>query len=159
MLTGSRSAGLLEMSRMRVSEAGLAVITRVVAQGNTEYLTQWNDKWRTYALIGGHREVGESFRDCCIREIEEELGLQREVDFKVAAVPLGPRLEYTDHSGSTQVTTKYIFEFFETILEKQVSIDPNNCWIRIDEALSGRAENGCVIAEQVRRAILHNRCG
>ena len=54
---------------MRFSEAALALITRVNAQGETEYLTQWNEKWQAYSLIGGHHEEGESFRECCIREI------------------------------------------------------------------------------------------
>ena len=50
---------------MRVSEAALALITRVTPQGEAEYLTQWNEKWQAYSLIGGHREPDESFRDCC----------------------------------------------------------------------------------------------
>ena len=42
---------------MRISEAALALITRINAHGETEYLTQWNEKWQAYSLIGGHREA------------------------------------------------------------------------------------------------------
>ena len=39
---------------MRISEAALALITRVNMRGEMEYLTQWNEKWQAYSLIGAH---------------------------------------------------------------------------------------------------------
>lgn len=58
---------------MRTSQAALAIITRISSLGNPEYLTQWNNAWNAYSLIGGHVEEGETFQQCCIREVAEEL--------------------------------------------------------------------------------------
>jgi len=53
---------------MRTSTAAIAAI-----QQHDAWLVQWNENWNAYSLIGGHLETGESFRECCEREIMEAL--------------------------------------------------------------------------------------
>ena len=60
---------------LRQSEGGIAVIRRAGRSGRAEWLAQWNERWAAFFLIGGHRETGESFRDCVTREVAEELEL------------------------------------------------------------------------------------
>jgi len=55
-------------SIMRTSTAAIAAI-----QQHDAWLVQWNENWNAYSLIGGHLETGESFRECCEREIMEAL--------------------------------------------------------------------------------------
>lgn len=140
---------------MRVSEAALALITRVSAQGETEYLTQWNEKWQAYSLIGGHREERESFRECCIREIEEELELKREVDFILADSPISPPLHFTGFSRSAQLDTLFVFELFEVSLLRPIGRIGDCHWVHFVEAMSGSAADGRAIADQVFRTISH----
>ena len=140
---------------MRVSEAALALITRVTAQGETEYLTQWNENWQAYSLIGGHRDECESFRVCCIREIEEELGLKRDVDFILANSPISPPLHFTGFSRSAQVDTKFVFELFQATLLRPIGRIEECQWVQFAQAECGSATDGRAIADQVLRTILH----
>ncbi|NIY14612.1 MAG: NUDIX domain-containing protein, partial [Nitrospinaceae bacterium] len=71
---------------MRSSEGALAWITRDGAMGQ-EWLTRWNRKWNNRSLIGGHREDGESFRDCLVREILEETGIREGEDYVMSSEP------------------------------------------------------------------------
>lgn len=123
---------------MRVSEAGLALIRRTGPGGTPEYLTQWNDKWQRFSLIGGHREPGESFRACCAREVTEELELTAGTDFRVAPEPVVPVCEYRALSGSAGVETQYRVALFEVELLTpeaiaKVDADPGNRWVREPE--------------------------
>lgn len=119
---------------MRVSEAGLALIRRTGADGAPEYLAQWNDNWRRFALVGGHREPGESFRACCAREVGEELGLAAGLDFRAAPEPVAPLVEYRALSGSAGVETLYRAELYAVELltreaVARVDADPANRWL------------------------------
>jgi hypothetical protein len=137
---------------MRVSEAALALITRVDAQGEMEYLSQWNEKWQAYALVGGHRENGESFRDCCLREIEEELALLRNVDFTIAAEPLVPRIEFTAFSKSAKQDSAYRIELFSTQLKQTPNVaaigaNTENRWLQAADIFRGSTSDGRAVAE------------
>lgn len=138
---------------MRVSEAALALITRVNAQGETEYLTQWNEKWQAYSLIGGHREAGESFRECCIREVEEELGLKRDVDFTVADDPVTPTCEYTAYSHSALEKTRYRVSVFPAQVAPGVMhmIDAThgNRWLNASEIIDRQTSTGRTVSDQI----------
>ncbi len=145
---------------MRVSEAALALITRVNAQGETEYLTQWNEKWQACSLIGGHREQSESFWECCNREMEEELRLKREVDFRVASVGLSSRLEYVATSQAAGVATLYRIELFSAAILTIAAIaiidgNADNCWVTTSEIGCGTTASGRPVAEQVGRVLNH----
>jgi hypothetical protein len=143
---------------VRISQASLALIERTGPGGATEYLTQWNDRWQAYSLIGGHIESGESYRDCCIREVAEELGLAPEVDFRVAPQPLGARCQYTALSQSAGVPTEYQIEIFATELllpaaVATVSANPHNRWSSLADIQRGSTADGRTIAQQVVRVL------
>ena len=94
----------------------LALIQRTGHVRATEYLTRWNERWQAFALIGGHIEPGETPRDCCIREVAEELNLAPEIDFCVASQPIGDRCQYAAFSKSAGMLTEYQLEAFATEL-------------------------------------------
>jgi tetratricopeptide (TPR) repeat protein len=140
--------------RMRVSEAALALITRNNSLGQIEFLTQWNAKWQAYSLIGGHRERGESFLDCCHREVEEELGLVPYVDFTAAKDPTFPVLEFQAFSRSAQQETAYQIELFQIDLtsanaREAIQKNPANRWLLKSEVHNRLAGDGRAVADQV----------
>lgn len=143
---------------MRISRASLALIRRVGPVGATEYLTRWNDRWQAFSLIGGHVEAGESYRDCCIREVAEELDLTPEVDFRVASQPIGDRCQYTELSKSAGVPTEYQIELFATKLlhpaaVANVSLSPHNRWASLAEIRCGTTADNRTVAKQVSRVL------
>jgi hypothetical protein len=138
---------------MRVSEAALALITRVNPQGETEYLTQWNEKWQAYSLIGGHVASGETFRTACQREIVEELHCANN-EFEVAFYPYA-NLQFREYSKSAREETDYHWQAFVTRIDEALSQRlPANCvWVPADHIRSGRTIDGKPIADQVRRIL------
>src|SRR5437773_919158 len=89
-----RSGGeQIPRATMRTSVASIALIQKR-EQGQTQWLVQWNRNWRCYNFVGGHKHPDEDFRECLLREVKEELGLDEGSDYAVAD---GPRahLEYT----------------------------------------------------------------
>ena len=99
---------------MRQSVASIALIRRE-ANGQTQWLAQWNKAWKSFSFVGGHKRDDESFRECVVREIEEELGLREGQDVLVASAPL-EHLEYTDVSRRTGEQTEYVIELFDVAL-------------------------------------------
>lgn len=134
----------------RQSEAALAWITRVTDSQETEYLTQWNKSWKAYSLIGGHVEDGESFRECCIREIEEELHCTS-VDYQVEPHPCAT-LRFSGFSKAAREETDYHWQVFIThpssgLLDRL----PKDCvWVQAKHIQAGRASDGQPIADQVK---------
>ena len=113
---------------MRLSRAGLALI-----RNRNRILLQWNENWQAFSLIGGHVEAGESFRECCIREIAEELALVPRVDFQVSAKPFRPTQSYVAFSRSSGQMTRYEVSLFQTTFAREnllhkVSEDDINLW-------------------------------
>lgn len=140
---------------MRISEAGLALVTRTPAGGAPEFLTQWSRGWGMYSLVGGHREPGETFRECVAREVGEELGLAEGVGFAVATGPVKPAQEYTAVSGGAGVLTLYRVELYAVTLltadaEAQASADPANRWLTRAEVDAGATADGQPVSAQVR---------
>lgn len=130
---------------LRRSEGGIALIQRTV-NGKRQWLAQWNEKWRAFFFVGGHRDDTETFRECVVREIEEELGLTSQ-DCRVAQHP-AHHLDYRAMSRSANKLTNYTMELFEAIPTldglKKVAGDSSNKWldeteIRRFEAYDGRA--------------------
>ncbi len=140
-------------STMRISDAGIAMISRVNSLGETEFLTQWNQGWNAYSLIGGHVEAGETFRQCCVREIEEELHCTAS-DFELAPYPYAT-LRFHDFSKAAREETDYHWQVFLTrpsndLLERL----PDDCqWVNAHHIRSGRTADGKPIADQVRRVL------
>lgn len=96
---------------MRVSEAAFAMICRQ-AEGQILWLLRWNRPWKCYHVVGGHRHNDETYRQCVIREIGEELGLREGIDFQCGA-DVRLRIEYEAWSASAREETRYLFEVFD----------------------------------------------
>jgi ADP-ribose pyrophosphatase YjhB (NUDIX family) len=142
---------------MRRSIAALALFGRVSLEGERRWLTQWNVHWQALSLVGGHLQVSESFLDCCIREIAEELGLVAERDYRIDPEPI--RLEYIAESLSTGEVTQYdmaLFEINHLNEDSMANIDanPDNAWISEREIRSKRADNGRIVSDTVERLLL-----
>jgi len=130
---------------LRRSEGGIALIQRTLA-GKREWLAQWNENWQAFFFIGGHRHEKETFRECVIREIEEELGLSAQ-ECPVANLP-AHHLEYRAVSRSANELTNYMMELFEAHPTqdglKKIARNTSNKWldeteIRRLEAYDARA--------------------
>lgn len=135
---------------MRTSFAALAIIRRRQS-GTPQWLVQWNEGWQCLALIGGHKHTDESFRECIVREVMEELHLENNTNFRAAAEPLA-HLEYTAWSARAQAETAYAVELFAVELigsgaEQHVAADPDNRWITAEEIAAGRTADGKSISD------------
>lgn len=134
---------------MRTSIAAVALIRREEG-GQTLWLAQWNRKWGAYHLIGGHKKPDESFRECAIREVTEELHLEEGRDFSVADEPLA-HLEFTALSESARVETAYMMELFPVELigaaRRKVDADPENRWLTAAEVEARQAADARPISK------------
>jgi 8-oxo-dGTP pyrophosphatase MutT (NUDIX family) len=133
---------------MRKSQAALAIIEQQDA-----WLVQWNSNWQAYSLIGGHVEAGESFRECCIREITEELECAP-ADVEVAFESYAD-LHFCECSKAARVETEYQWELFRaSICDHLRSNLPNDCkWVTPAQIKNGLANDGKPIAAQVGRVL------
>jgi 8-oxo-dGTP pyrophosphatase MutT (NUDIX family) len=122
---------------LRQSEGGIALCERTLT-GQREWLAQWNDNWKAFFFVGGHRHSDETFRDCVVREIQEELGLGS-WDFEVAPKP-AHQLQYRAQSRSANELTAYHMELFEA------QIVPGAL-----EHVEGDSRNGWLTEEEIRR--------
>ena len=129
---------------MRQSLAAVAVIRREEA-GETLWLAQWNGHWRCYNFVAGHKRPDESYRQCVVREVAEELGLREGAD---ATVPEGPlaHVEFVEWSDSAKCETAYTMELFEVALSDlaraTVEADPRNRWLTEAEIRARKCRDG-----------------
>jgi len=140
---------------MRQSEAAVAVI-RLVRDGQTHWLAQWNDKWGAFHFVSGHRRPDETFRECLVREIAEELHLSEGTDYRVwAEAPT--HLEFVDFSQSTQTQTRYIMELFNVELspgvQTMVERNPANRWLSVAEIEAGQTQDGQPVSATMKRLL------
>lgn len=139
---------------MRTSAGALALITRVNSFGQTEFLTQWNEKWQAYSLIGGHVEDGETFHQACVREITEELNCTAH-EITAAPYPYAT-LRFHEFSRSARQVTDYHWQVFVVRLQAGVLQEPlqNDCaWVAADRIRARFTTDGKSIAEQVYRVL------
>jgi 8-oxo-dGTP pyrophosphatase MutT (NUDIX family) len=134
---------------MRQSIAAVALIRRQ-QDGQTLWLVQWNPRWQKYHLVSGHKLPDETFRECMVRELGEELGLHEETDFRLAAEPLA-HLEFTAWSESAGAETAYTMELFEVGLigaaaRQKVDTNPGNRWLSDEEIRTERCEDGKAVS-------------
>ena len=135
---------------MRSSQAALALI-RQQQDRQTLWLAQWNRNWQRYNFVGGHKRPEESFRECVVREVSEELGLRPDADFRAAVNPLA-QLEYTAWSESARQETQYTMELFEVELlgdgsRQKVNGNPRNRWLTEVEIRGLRCGDGSRVSE------------
>lgn len=104
-------------------------------------------------MVGGHKRPGESFRECCIREVAEELDLAAERDFVVAPEPLA-RVEFNAHSASADTDTRYTFELYRVeLVDPDVPLAGKNRWLTEGEIAEGRSADGLPTSETVTRLL------
>jgi 8-oxo-dGTP pyrophosphatase MutT (NUDIX family) len=123
----------------------------VLVRDGGRFLCQWSDTWHALHLVGGHREGGESFRDCAAREAAEELPAAA-AGVVVAPAPAAV-LEYDAFSRSAGVDTRYVVAVFParltTAARPGVDADPANRWVSRDDIRSGRTNDGTPVSPTV----------
>jgi ADP-ribose pyrophosphatase YjhB (NUDIX family) len=141
---------------MRQSEAAVAVIRRK-EEGETLWLAQWNPKWGAFHFVGGHKRPSESFRECVIREIGEELVLRYERDFRIESkAPM--HIEFNAFSEGSRTDTHYIMELFGVDLVSEdacLNVDegPQNRWLTASEIRGGRTGDARPISPTMKRLL------
>jgi tetratricopeptide (TPR) repeat protein len=141
---------------MHPSVAALALFRRAGPGDAVEYLSQWNERWLALHFIGGHKEPGESFRACCVREITEGLHLAEGSQVRVAAEPLA-HLDYVAFSHGAVVETAYTIELFAAALlgdgEQVVAADPANRWVSEADIRARRCRDGRAVSDMMFRVL------
>ncbi len=140
---------------MRQSFAAIALIHRE-EKGQKLWLAQWNAKWGAYHFVGGHKRPAETFRECLVREVAEEIELGEGADYQVSSAP-PIHLEFADFSESTQAQTCYIMELFGVDLGSgaQAKVDRNaeNRWLTDAEIEAGRTRDGQPVSLTMKRLL------
>ncbi len=140
----------------RRSVAAVALIRRT-HEGRTCYLAQWNPKWMALHFVSGHKRPEETFRECIIREISEELRLTPGTDVFFAGAP-GAVLEFAAWSKSAGVETLYEMAVFQVQLSggsamAKVAANPDNRWVTEGEILLGQCADGTRISPTMARIL------
>jgi 8-oxo-dGTP pyrophosphatase MutT (NUDIX family) len=153
---GTLVAARSEPSPKRQSVAAFALIQRQ-EQGQTLYLAQWNLHWRALNLVGGHKRLEESFRECLVREVGEELGLALGGDYEIRDQP-PLRLEFDAFSDGAWELTSYTLEIFPVVLNEnsalaKIASNPDNRWVTEAEALAGRCNDSTRISPTMTRVL------
>lgn len=129
----------------RESLGGCAYL-REERDGVPVYLANWNPGWKAWTWVGGHKHDDESFRDCVIREVQEELGLTPEVDYTVSP-PERKRLEIVAMSASAGEPTNYVLVWHDVRLVSEaarhkLAVDPQVRWLTEREIINLRTADG-----------------
>lgn len=143
---------------MRESLAAVALIRRRSGD-QAHYLAQWNEGWQRYSLVGGHKRDDETFRDCLVREVQEELGLNEGAHYHVGNKPLA-RLQFEAWSERAREQTSYAFEVFglefvapESEVLRLINLNSANRWLSRREIDAQETFEGKPISETVSRCI------
>jgi 8-oxo-dGTP pyrophosphatase MutT (NUDIX family) len=140
---------------MRQSQAAVALIRRIDVR-RTLWLARWNRRWRAFHFVGGHKRPRETFRECLLREIAEELALREEVDFLAALEPIA-HLEYDAWSRSAKADTRYVIELFNVELSSgahaKVASNSANRWLTETEIAAGQTHDGRPVSATMKRLL------
>jgi isopentenyldiphosphate isomerase len=141
---------------MRQSVAAIALIRRKQG-GRTLWLAQWNANWNAFALVGGHKWESETFRECAVREIAEELGLFEGADCLIADEPTA-HLEYEAWSKAAQEETAYVMELFDIDLtgegtRMKIDANPANRWLTEEEMQAQQTLDGKSVSQTMVRVL------
>ncbi len=135
---------------MRESIAAFALMGRVHG-GQRQWLAQWNDHWERYNFVGGHKRSDETFRECIVREIAEELALVDGTHVTVAEEPAA-HLQYQAWSHRANEDTQYVIEVFPSPLlshevESIIDANPLNRWLDESEIRAQQTADGRWVSE------------
>jgi ADP-ribose pyrophosphatase YjhB (NUDIX family) len=141
---------------LRRSEGSVALLREDDPTGTKSWLAQWNEGWKAYALVGGHRDAAETFRECVIRETREELGIRPgEPDGFMVTAELDPR-RYVAWSRSAGEYTDYELHRFEVTLspERRAAVEEaagelELRWLSESEIREEQASDGRRVSETV----------
>lgn len=138
---------------MRQSVAAFALF-RQCAGGRWLWLAQWNRHWQMYNFVGGHKHEDETFRDCVIREVSEELQLRPDADFTADREALA-HFEYMAFSRSSRRETSYVIEVFRMELGNSEVLErlgggPDNRWLSKEEIQSQHTGDGRPVSETMK---------
>ena len=111
-------------------QLGAFALIRVGSGSEKRYLLQWNEKWSMFNLIGGKVDNAKgdanSFVYALRRELEEEMGLERFVDFRILRLL---KMAYMQqHSQHEDRVKNYHFGVYEVELFPNLGIlgsEPN----------------------------------
>jgi len=148
---------------LRKSIASVALICRQW-NGEVRWLARWNKNWGCYNFVGGHKHDDETFRECVIREICEELELEEDRDFRVGAAPQ-VHVNYVAWSESAETETLYSIDLFPVELRgetarRTLASATNVRWLGRDEILGQECADGKPVSPTMKRLLndLHWRC-
>jgi len=126
-----------------------SVIIFIVHQN--QLLLQYNPKWGDFSFIGGKLELEELPLEAACREVEEELTIQRQVDFEL--IEFSPNFfEIEKFSQRTETLTHYIFYLFYLKAKTNFlpKINPKqNIWISLDDKNYFQKNNISEIAKSI----------
>jgi ADP-ribose pyrophosphatase YjhB (NUDIX family) len=134
---------------IRESVASIAVI-RHDRDSRPHWLCQWNQHWERYFLVGGHKDDSESPEECLVREMREELHLNRHQDYNIQRCrPHG----YPGWSTRAWQRTQYNITTFDAMLTDRalaaVGRDAANRWLTAEEICSERCADGQLVSPTV----------
>lgn len=105
-----------------MSENGLNVRLRLVIIKNGKLLTEYNNKRDYYFYIGGHLEFGETIKEGCEREVEEECGEGTKFELeKVLYVR-----DFFDPDNGEQNVELFILGHIDKFKEVENRLDPQH---------------------------------
>lgn len=108
--------------------------------------------------MGGHRHEDETFRECLVREILEELHLMEWTHYRVLPPEPLSHLEYSAWSESAQQETHYSMEVYSVALEEEtpyrhlITERPIR-WLTRDEIEGGAGATGKPVSETMKRIL------
>jgi 8-oxo-dGTP pyrophosphatase MutT (NUDIX family) len=143
----------------RMSLGSFALIARRGDDGELRWLARWNTHWNQYNFVGGHVHKDETFLQCLVRELVEELALNEGEDYVVLTPRPLRRFEYTDWSASARQQTRYILELFAVRLAPSVHYERMAtrkplCWLSRAEIEAGHCDgSGDLISDTMKRIL------
>jgi ADP-ribose pyrophosphatase YjhB (NUDIX family) len=140
---------------MRRSTAAIALI-RSDSNGQNLWLAQWNARWNAYHFVGGHKRATETFRDCLLREVAEELKLVYQSDYHAPKKPCRS-VEHRAWSHRTKAETHYVMKLFHVKLAPcalfKVASNLGNRWLIEAEIEAGQTRDGQSVSPTMKRLL------
>jgi len=128
-----------------------------------QWLARWNKNWQCFFFVAGHRHEGESFYECMVRELREELGIDEGRDYSIR-VEDRRNVTFTAFSESSRSETAYTFELYDVAVDDTAWEKVNSArhvrWLGESEIRAGVDEDGKRISPTMGRLLdsMHWQC-